>query len=547
MGTWIASRPDPIWIIFRRRTFSRLTYILLALGFDLRDRSASNLFYFVYFCAFWLAWCVAVFAMLGSALADFLEAFSANSSVALVVSFTAFILALWGLIELWQVTGRSPFVFSEQDAFLLCQTPVHRRSVGLAWFLMDWFGTFPPFGAGAILFSFALADISLSGIVSFQSFPTYLISSLRSLAIVLPLQIGLQAGLYGLGAMRLRRDRPPERLFRLRLTALPLGLGLLAAFFFPDWRVILLAPFSLPLQAAFNGAILPVGWAVGAGITLLILFIGMVGLLVWSDRIHLGRAAQETRQVSAIRSARSVMNYELVENIQRQRKMKVTRSPSQLPVRSGAWMLVWKNLVQSSRSLRARQVTRWGMVFILSTGAFLSPSWTVQLIMEGLWAVTLGSLITDQLRKDLARWWLLRSVPFQNSSLILSILGPAWGIGVLLGWLALVLTRPSFGWLLAALLPFLVACAALGSTHSILEHAKARILMTPALAEENVPQQDIQGVITILISVGLPLGLLTWSISHPGGLVFGLFSLPLSIVITMFLFQSVLSTYRWIS
>ena len=119
MGTWIPSSPDPIWIIFRRRIFSRLAYILLALGFDLRDRSASNLFYFVYFCAFWLAWCVAVFAMLGSALADFLEAFSANSSVALVVSFTAFILALWGLIELWQVTGHSPFVFSEQDAFLL--------------------------------------------------------------------------------------------------------------------------------------------------------------------------------------------------------------------------------------------------------------------------------------------------------------------------------------------------------------------------------------------------------------------------------------------
>ena len=29
------------------------------MGFNMRDRSLNNLLYFVYFCAFWLAWIVA--------------------------------------------------------------------------------------------------------------------------------------------------------------------------------------------------------------------------------------------------------------------------------------------------------------------------------------------------------------------------------------------------------------------------------------------------------------------------------------------------------
>ena len=540
---------DPVWTLFRRRTFSRLAYWCQALGFDLRDHSLTNRLYFVYFCVFWLAWGVAVFALLGSALAQTFDFLPAVSPSTLATQIGAFILAAWGLFKLWQVTGCSPFVFSESDAYLLCQTPVYRRSVGLAWFLMDWFGTAFLFAAGSILISFALTDLALSDVASFQSLPTYFASSLRSLVIILPLQMGLQAGLYGLGALRLRRDRPLEKLFWLRLTVLPLGLGLLTALFFPNWRAIVLTPLNFPLQAAFGEAVSPIAWLNRAGLTMLILALGMTVLLIWTSRMHLGRAAQETRLVSVIRLARSVMNYELIENIQRQSKLKATRSPSHLPARSGVWMLVWKNLVQSWRSLPASQVVRWAMVFFLSIGLFLSSGWTVKLILGGLWAVLLGSLTTDRLRSDLASWWLLRSLPFQSSKLLLTLLGPAWGFGVLLGWLALALTNPlpPFGFLMAALLPFLVASAALGSTHDILDHAKAQVLMAPSLADENVPHQNIQGVLIILISVGFPLGLLTWSSSHPGGLVWGLLSLPVAVLITILLLRSVISVYRWIT
>ncbi len=340
---------------------------------------------------------------------------------------------------------------------------------------MDWFGTAIPISIVTVLFSFTLTEITFLDTTSLQSISTYFVSTLRSLTIVLPLQMGLQAGLYGLGAFRLRRDRLPEKSFWLRLSVLPFGVALFAAIFFPNWRLIFLAPLILPLQAAFGSVNSPIGFVSTVGIVLLILFVGMASLLIWSDRMHLGRAAQETRLVSAIRSARSVMNFELANNIQRQSKMRATRTPSPLPVRSGVWMLIWKNLVQSVRSLETRQVVRWFFVFLLMTGSFLSSGWVVQLILGGFWAVLLGSLSTNQLRGDLARWWLLRSLPFQNSKLILSLLGPSWTLGVLIGWLALALTNPPFTWLFIALLPFLAACAALASAHNILENAKTRI------------------------------------------------------------------------
>jgi hypothetical protein len=542
--------PDPVWILFRRRTFSRLAYWCLVLGFDLRDRSLTNRFYFIYFCAFWLAWFVAVFALLGSALAGSFGSLPAASPPALAVLLGAFMLAAWGLVQLWQVTGRSPFVFSEPDATLLCQAPVRRRSVGVAWFLMDWFGTVLPFAAGAVMLSFALTEAALPHLVSLRDLPAYFAASLRALAIVLPLQMGLQAGLWGLGAWRLRRvsKTKPGWLHWLRLAVLIPGLGLLAALFLPDWRAIVLAPLTFPLQAAFGEVLSPFDWMVRAGLGLLVLALGMAVLLVCTSRMHLGRAAQETRLQSIIRLHQGALNFELAGMLKRQSRMKATRPPSRLPVRSGAWMLAWKDLVQSWRTLRASQVLRWVWVFFLGLGIFLAPGWVVQLIIGGLWAVSLGDLATGRLRSDLARWWLLRSLPLRNSDLLLAQLGPACGLGLLLGWLALALAGPPspFGWLAAALLPFLVASAAMGSARDILDNAKARVLMTPSLAEENVPRQDIQGVLIVLISVGLPLGLLAWGRFHPGGLVWGLMSLPVAALIAVLMFQLVLSVYRWI-
>ncbi len=249
---------------------------------------------------------------------------------------------------------------------------------------------------------------------------------------------------------------------------------------------------------------------------------------------------------SRIRQSRSALNFEGAELLRRQGRMKASRPPSRLPVRPGAWMLVWKDLLQSGRSLRFSQVLRWGWVFLLGVGIFLAPGWPVKVVIGGVWSVSLGTLATDRLRSDLARLWLLRSLPLRTSALVVALIGPACMLAVLLGWLALALVAPppALGWIAAVLLPLLVAASALGSARDILDHARARLLLTPAQGEENVPRQDIQGALTVLAAVCIPLGLLVWGASVSQGIILSLLSLPMSALVAGVLFRSVCSTYR---
>jgi hypothetical protein len=536
--------PDPVWLLFRRRSFSRLSYWCLVLGYDFRDRSLTNRFYFVYFVLFWLVWVIAIFALLGATLAGSFGALPLGFPAGTIVLLGAWAFALWGLDRFAQVTGRSPFVFSEPDAFLLCQAPVDRRSVGAAWFLLDWFVAVLPFAAASVLFAFTLAEAALPRLFTILDLLVYFSASLRALAIVLPLQMGLQSALWGLGAWRLRRDRPPRKLTWLRLVVWLPGLFLLASIFIPAVRIIVLSPLTFLLQGAFGVSTWPVPFAG----SLLVLALGTAALLVSTPHMHLGRAAEETRLQSRIRQSRSNLDFEGADALKRESKMKITRRPSRLPVRRGAWMLAWKDLLQSGRSIRFSQVLRWGWVFLLGLGIFLAPGWLVKVVIGGVWAVSLGTLTTDRLRGDLARWWLLRSLPIRTSRLVIALLGPACMLAVLLGWIALALAGgappAAFGWLAAALLPFLVACAALGSARDILDHARARVLLTPAQGEENVPRQDIQGALTVLAAVCVPLALLVWGGSPSGGFSIALFAIPVAALIAYMLFRSVCITYR---
>ena len=387
------AKSDPVWILFRRRTFSRLAYWLKVLGFDPRDRSINNLFYSVYFYGFWVAWGVAVFAILGASMTKIFVFLPGLSPNALVIQYSAIFFFVWGLIKFWQVVRRSPFVFSEPDAYLLCQAPLDRWKVGLGWFLMDWFGTGLVFAAGSIILAFALTYKGLSGASAIQDLPVYFASALRSLAIVLPLQMGVQAGLFGIGAWRLRRGRQPKNLIWLRTTLMLVGLGILAAQYFLSWGNIFLSPITFPLEAAFGSLASPTDWFFRAGLSLLYLILGIVVLIWGTRRMHLGLAAEESRLASILRQALTMMNFELAETLNRRRKLGATYSSSNLFKNRGIWVLIWKDLIQSWRSLRASQVVRWVYIFFLSIGVFLLTDWAAQLILGGIWMVVLLSLI----------------------------------------------------------------------------------------------------------------------------------------------------------
>jgi hypothetical protein len=296
-----------------------------------------------------------------------------------------------------------------------------------------------------------------------------------------------------------------------------------------------------------GGFVRPGWWA---SLSLCLLYLGLGYLLLYSGtkKMNLGRAAQETTRLAAIQQARSYWDFSLAETLAQRQRLDRPRPPSRLPLHPGLWVLVWKDALQSLRSMRLAQIGTWVWVFSLSLGMFTPLQVPVRFVLAGLWTISYGGLATQRLRNDLGHWWLLGSLPLRATDILKAELGLSWCLGVGAGWLALTFSSQPFAVSLnaALLLPFLAASSALGSANDILRRSKARVLLSPSIAEENVPQQNIGGVIQSLISVLIPFGMLAWSAAHPAQAIIGLLAVPLAAVIVLINFGSVVRAYRWI-
>jgi hypothetical protein len=129
-----------------RQIVRKLAWWLALIGYDRNDRSVSHRIYLVYAGIFWSIWFFAMFSLFaGPALRVLLWLGVSPPSQAAAV-FGTLVLLGWGLYQLYQATRCSPIVFSENDAYLLCQAPVPGSATALAWLLGDW-SSRPPFWA----------------------------------------------------------------------------------------------------------------------------------------------------------------------------------------------------------------------------------------------------------------------------------------------------------------------------------------------------------------------------------------------------------------
>lgn len=522
----------PVWTLFSRRTLSRLAYWLSALGYNLGDRSVMNRVYLLYFFGFWSAWGLAMLALVGGGLAKGLEAVQTSISPERVaVDLPAYLLMAWTVIMLWRVTGRSPFVFSDEDAYLVCQTPVSRRRVALAWFAQGMFGFVILLAAATIILAFGLVGWRFPTQPGLSLLSLSLHASFLSLVLVLAAQLGVQGVVWAVAAYRLRGRQVRAWLRPVSMAAaLALGQGLLV----PAAEPIISAPFRLPFEAAF-GQPAPGGalWS-AVGLSWLSLALGLALLSAASGRMSLGRAALETTHLAAVGLARSYGQFELVDTIMLRRRLGTTHRASRLMTMTGGFIVFRKALLQTMRTLRLRQAG--GLVWILGLSAamFRMSNLALQVVIAGVWAVNLGGFMTARLRNDLAHWWLWRGLPLRGLDLFAQELALPWGMVVLLGWLALLASDlPGLTVLAgAALLPLLAASVAMASAADVLGHARSRVLMSPSFADENVPRVGVGGVIWGLISVLLPFGVLASTAALPGGAIWGMASLPMAVAIT---------------
>src|SRR4030042_2839948 len=198
---------NAVWWIWRNQLASRMKFWSAIVGYDPRDHSIRQSIYLVYLAFFFSIWGFAVFALLANPIADILTSFSGLPPVQSVITILTIVLLVEAILRGYEYGKRSPFIFSEDDAGLICQTPVDRSQVAIAWLLVDWLPACVPFAVLSVVLSFASQQLVEHGGVVWVHLPIYLLAGLRASRGVITLHLAFKAADYTLGAVRLREDR----------------------------------------------------------------------------------------------------------------------------------------------------------------------------------------------------------------------------------------------------------------------------------------------------------------------------------------------------
>lgn len=144
-----------------RQIVQRLSFWLTLIGYDPHDHSLSHRIYLIYASIFMSLWTLVMLSLAASGATTALTALGIGSVNQVAARISLLIFVLWFIFQLWQVSRRSPFIFSEEDAYLICQTPVKRNVVALSWFIGDWLGQALSFWVLGVTLGFAMIDSHL--------------------------------------------------------------------------------------------------------------------------------------------------------------------------------------------------------------------------------------------------------------------------------------------------------------------------------------------------------------------------------------------------
>lgn len=492
----------PVWMVRSRQIAQRLSFWLTLIGYDPHDHSLSHRIYLIYASIYVSLWAFAMLSWASSGVAIVLTALGTGSINLIAAQISLLIFVLWFIYQLWQVSRRSPFIFSQEDAFLICQTPVKRNIVALSWFVGDWLSQVLPFWALGVTLGFAIIDSRLGEKVVFGDIFLYAASSIRALSLFLPLHLGLLALLWALGALRLQGNHERRWLPRLVLIGILLVVGgLVGRTRFPE-LLQLFAPMDYLLQAAFS--IHP--WINGLLVALGIVVVGLVALAIAGKNLNLSRAAQESAQREKIAAAQRYGMVNLAHEIKQQERLGIGRDPTQLLTRPGLWVLPWKDLLQSRYEIGFSQLWSWLMLLGTSVGFLLAPDFNSRILILFYWLILVAQHTTSRLRADLRNWWMLRSLPFQGESLLLGELAVPWSMTVAIVWLAIILGGGALGAFrlsIILLIPPVCLVLSLISAYDVLRQSNLGMLLNG-----NVPGISWQTLLGGMLCLAMPAGII---------------------------------------
>lgn len=507
---------NPVWMVRSRQLLTRFRFWLIVSGYDPQDHSLTQKIYLVYAGLFWALWIFAVLALAASGMTGILQALNPGHVVETAVLLETIGLLGWALYSAYSATRRSPIVFSEEDSYLICQTPVDRKQVILAWLLGDWPNSGVLFWILGSILGFTLVEARLTGPATFNDFPEYLFSALLCLSVVIPFHFGILAAIWALGANRLQADRHKSGL--LWIPVLIGGLVIVnwlaqsARLDLPGWLVhsleIGLSPLLLPIQASLGSA----DWRTGEIIAFIWLSTGLGLLTHQSVRFNLSRAAQETSQYEARQRAIFNLDRDVAKELSTKQHLGVEKHPINLPIPGSLGAMLWKDVVQSLRSLQLAALFPWVQLFGAAVGVFVAQDWGLRLMALALWILFSSQIFSQRLRLDLRNWAIFAQLPFNPLRLVATEISlPAFG-SVVINWLALWLAGRSFSLPqligISLLIPGLTLGIALITTWDIFRQCKSESLLVGA-----VPGIDLWNFIVGASVVLLPFGLFGWLVS----------------------------------
>lgn len=545
-----------VWMVRSRQLQSRFRFWLALVGYDRNDKSLLHKIYLVYAGVFYTLWSFAVLSLVaggaGRLLGAVQEISGLDTPALAATSLGVLGLLVWTLLAAYNASRTSPLIFSEEDSYLIAQTPADRRSVTLAWLVGQWPRTLLPISAVAVTLGFAILESLSAGNLNASDIPRYLLAGFRSLSVTVFLQLGLLALIWALGVFRLQSDhyRPNLRLapvlagILLLLALLPTALARLSetslpgAFLYAIARSPLLAPINLVLQAGFGSTAWPLGMALAAGWTIL----GLLLLAFNARSLNLSRASQESRSAAAWETAMLAGNTRQLEEISRRKRLALGYAPSALltgpqSARSGWRVLLMKDFLQVSRNGLLRAFFSWSAVFLLAfvgvlvTG-LIQGDIGVQAFSLLYWMLLLVNRSTSRLQNDLETWAVFRQLPLPAGRLLLAEIISAVLFGSLATWAgmatawllqSLVTSAPAalssaqiLVWIILA--PWLIAAIAMGSTFDVIRQSKSANLLSGYAPQPGFLSLVI-GAVVSLLSILLSTGRVSLAPSSLGVLM----------------------------
>ncbi len=393
---------------------------------------------------------------------------------------------------------------------------------------------------------FTSVELQIEGNLEISELLLYLYSGLRALLIILLLQLAYQALVWSFGTMRLRGERDISW-----LPIIPIGLAVwLSLRFFmhlgsslPDsWHALLSYPLLLPIYYPFQAMAGQTEWFYGVMVSLSLAGLSLGLLWMVTGTLNLNRAAAETYQQESIQMAVRYGKAALAQKLQQRKRLGLGRRPNMLPDMHGVWSLLWKDILQTWRSLNLRELAGWLTIFGLTLGVILIPEWSLRALALVVWVTLLGEHTTKRFRDDLSQWRLFRLLPFKGSRMILVDLVFPWVIYVISGWLALVICRQvvaPYTFMFAGLLPFVVAGIILSAANDILRQSEVNLLLVG-----EVPKQRALATFLGIILVAIPVGILWWLGEFP--YLGGILACTILVALDYFIWRDLIGIYRLI-